>query len=169
MAEDPRRRQGARYDGNLAYDLEIPESFPEYPAPAEPEVEKRPAPVPRGRQAFAPGAMLGVLCAGVLLVLMINTHIKIAMISNDIVELEKQIGELKLEQTRLKIAYESVFNLTEVEEYAINVIGMQKPREGQTFYVDSIFPDRAIIHAAAGNPVSDWLGGIYDAIKGLFS
>ena len=168
MQEDPRQRYTRNYDGNLAYDLEMPERLPEYTIP-EPEIIETPvaAPVPRQRQGIAPGAMLGTLCACSLLVMMIMSHIRLAVLSNDVVLLENQISTLKTDQTRLKIVHESVFNLTEVEEYAVNILGMQKPREGQMFYIDNTAPDRAVIHR---NPNSSGgLGAFFAALKALFS
>ena len=41
------------------------------------------------------------------------------------------------QQTRLRIDYESAFNLTEIEDYAIHELGMQKPRSDQLYYISS--------------------------------
>ena len=51
--------------------------------------------------------------------------------------LEDQYAELQEQQTRLRIDYESAFNLTEIEDYAIHELGMQKPRSDQLYYISS--------------------------------
>ena len=69
------------------------------------------------------------------------------------------------EQAKLQIAYESAFNLTEIEEYATAQLGMQKPTADQIYYIDTSSPDKAVIvqqteEDSFVDRVSDFLMGI---------
>jgi len=161
MADSTRRYaygQGAVY-GSLAYDFNNPELVPDVsyepvPEVAAPTREQEKAAVGRraavrSAQSVAPAAILGFLCAAVMLVLYLVVSIQLTTVSDESVRLTNQISELEYEQTKLRIAYESVFNLAEIEEYAIRELGMQKPRNDQIYYVDSSAPDKAVVLSGA--------------------
>jgi hypothetical protein len=161
--------QGAVF-GSLAYDFNNPDLYADVPLePAAPEFprhrpEPRTAPrtAPRtrrqaraeavsraraeaaaaNRQALAPFTILGGLCVVVLLVFTMLARVQLTAVSEGSAALESQLSDLKVEQNRLLIDYESAFNLTEVEEYAIHVLGMQQPRDDQIYYIDSTAPDK---------------------------
>ena len=84
--------------------------------------------------------------AAVLMVMMLLSQIQLADISYTAVCLEDQIEELRTEQSVLQVEYESVFNLKDVEEYAVNVLGMRAPREDQIVYLTGVnTADEAIV------------------------
>ena len=131
-----RKRNTARMDGNAAYDLRstaaeeylystAPVDLPHAPRPTETVV---PESAPRPKQAIAPMAVLGFAIAAVLIV---------SQASAQVSALEDQYAQLQEQQTRLRIDYESAFNLTEIEDYAIHELGMQKPRSDQLYYISS--------------------------------
>ena len=67
-------------------------------------------------------------------------------------------------QAKLRIQYESAFNMSDIENYAIQSLGMQKPKADQIFYIDTSAPDKAVVIASAENTafvdrVSDFLSG----------
>ena len=164
--------QGAVF-GSLAYDFNNPDLYADVPLePAAPEFprqrpEPRTAPAPRtrrqaraeavsraraeaaaaNRQALAPFTILGGLCVVVLLVFTMLARVQLTAVSETSAALESQLSELKVEQNRLLIDYESAFNLTEVEEYAIHVLGMQQPRDDQIYYIDSTAPDKGEVES----------------------
>ncbi|MCM1148982.1 MAG: hypothetical protein NC319_02695 [Butyricicoccus sp.] len=149
--------RGAVY-GSLAYDYDNPELYPEEyssaPEPAAPPQTRERAQTAtraqvqaRSRQAVYPLAMLGIAVAAVLFVIAIMAQIQLFDISSKTVELQTQLKELQTEQTKLKIAYEGAFNLTEIEQYATSRLGMQKPSADQIYYIDTSLPDRAVIIA----------------------
>lgn len=154
---DTRVEYGSRaVYGSLAYDYDNPELYPEeYSSPPEqtapPQTQERTQAVPRpgvharSKQAVYPLAMLGMLAAAVLFVIAIMAQIQLFDISSKTVELEGQLKELKTEQTKLQIAYEGAFNLTEIEQYATSQLGMQKPSADQIYYIDTSSPDKAVI------------------------
>lgn len=177
MAASSKTRYGhnAVY-GSLAYDFDNPELYPEeYSSPLErtapPQTREKTAAKPRvhtharAKQGVSPTAILGMLAAAVLFVIAIMAQIQLFDISSQSVELQSRLSELETEQTKLQIAYESAFNLTEIEEYAITELGMQKPSANQIYYIDTSSPDRAVVVQDRSddsfvNRVSDFLSGI---------
>jgi len=156
MNEQVNRNRGAdAVYGSLAYDFSNPTFYDEFTldepiaAPAPPKVEERAIPrtrvVAAPRLAVAPFAVIGYFIAGVLLVFMLTSYIQLTAISDEMVAMEAQLHELKLQKDKLLISYESAFNLAEIEEYAILELGMQKPRSDQVFYVDEFSPDLAVV------------------------
>lgn len=170
---EARYGRGAVY-GSLAYDYDNPELYPEEysSAPertAPPQTQERAHTATRAqvqarsRQAVYPLAMLGILVAAVLFVIAIMAQIQLFDISSKTVGLEAQLKELQTEQTRLQIAYEGAFNLTEIEQYATGRLGMRKPSADQIYYIDTSSPDRAVIIAQTAS------GGFFGRVSDLLS
>lgn len=80
------------------------------------------------------GAVLTVLCA-VMAALMLCAQVllraQLTERNDRLNELEDELSQAQEINTRLKIEYESLFELEELEEYAKNVLGMKKPDSGQ--------------------------------------
>lgn len=140
-----RKRNTARMDGNAAYDLRstaaeeylysaAPVDLPHAPRLTETVV---PESAPRPKQAIAPMAVLGFAIAAVLIVFSLVARVQLSQASAQVSALEDQYAQLQEQQTRLRIDYESAFNLTEIEDYAIHELGMQKPRSDQLYYISS--------------------------------
>lgn len=147
-------------DGTLAYDFSQPAYLPpeevyETPGRQAPpreavwvreDVREKVQTVVRSRQGFSPLAVAGVLCVVVLLVLTLIAQIQLVNISDESAALEAQIAELKEERDKLTIEYETVFNLKDVEEYAVGVLGMQEPTDEQIYYLTGVSSaDKAVI------------------------
>lgn len=96
-------------------------------------------------QAISPVSIIGLACAAVLLVFSLMAKIQYTSVADQAVALEKQLNILETDKTRLQIKYESVFNMTEIEDYATSVLGMQRPRDEQVYYINSSVPDKAVI------------------------
>ena len=158
MAAAAKRRygEGAVY-GSLAYDFNNPELYggEEYSAPqtpaAKPEtrtgtkVHTRARPAVHTKQGFAPTAVIGMVIAAFLLVTGITAQVRLLGVSGDSVELMSRLDALEEAQDKLRIRYESAFNLAEIEEYATTVLGMQKPTADQISYIDTSAPDKAVV------------------------
>lgn len=144
--------QGAVF-GSLAYDFSNPAVYPEatygrpLDIPAAPKLKEEV--VTRAathvRQSIAPLSVIGFACAAVLLVFYLMAQVQLTAASNEAANLESSLSELKVQQTRLLIDYESAFNLAEIEQYAVSELGMQKPTGDQIYYIDGGAPDRASI------------------------
>lgn len=166
--------QGAVF-GSLAYDFNNPELYPEEYSEAQPkarpqtrtrtEIHTRARTMVHTRQSIAPVSIIGMLVAAFLVVTAILAQAKIVGISSRSVELQQELAQLEEQQAKLRIAYESAFNMAEIEDYAIHSLGMQKPRADQVFYIDTSSPDKAVVIASGDNVgfvdrVSDYLSGI---------
>ena len=105
-------------------------------------------------QSISPLAIVGFLCAAVMVVFLLMAKIQLTEVTDQAVSLETQLTELEVAQNRLLIDYESAFNLTEIEEYATTSLGMQRPREDQIYYLDSTVPDKAVVIEKSGDEKS---------------
>jgi len=186
MAETAMKRkygQGAVY-GSLAYDFNNPELYPEEYADTEPvaaprprtetkthtRVQTRARTAPRTKQSIAPLSIVGMLAAAFLVVVAMLAQAQMVGLSSESVKLQQQLDALEEEQSKLRIAYESAFNMAEIEDYAIHTLGMQRPRADQIFYIDTSSPDKAVVVAGGGNDgfvdrVSDFLSGTIEYFR----
>ena len=174
-----RKRNTARMDGNAAYDLRsnaaeeylyrAPVDLPHAPRTTEAVV---PESVPTPKQAIVPLAVLGFAIAAVLIIVSLVARVQLSQASAEVSTLEDQYAELQEQQTRLRIDYESAFNLTEIEDYAIHELGMQKPRSDQLYYISSSdTADTAVVlDQSAAEPLSlaDRLGDFFSSILEYF-
>ncbi len=72
----------------------------------------------------------------VLLVLSLLCSVELASVNDRAAELEKETENLKTENQILLIQCENSISLEELESYAVNVLGMQRPAPGQIRYID---------------------------------
>ena len=169
--------RGAVY-GSLAYDFNHPELYAgeEYSAPQrEQETKAKPREQTRVRtraraqhavhtkQGVAPVALAGALVAAFLLVTAITAQVRLISTSGDSVALQNQLAELEETQAKLRIRYESAFNLSEIEDYATTRLGMQKPNAAQINFIDTSASDKAVV---VGNGGGD---GIVDRVADFVS
>lgn len=159
--------------GSMAYDLTNPALYPDYTygrpldIPAAPEISEEVVGTKQAvsAQAVSPVAVIGCLVVAALLIISLLTRVQLTQVSESCVELEDSIAELQDDRSKLLIAYESAFNLTEIEDYAINTLGMQKPRSDQIYYVSGSAQDKAVVLGAASEPegVADRVGDFLSA------
>lgn len=170
-------------DGTLAYDFSSPRFFPQEEAYEQPVLRKKPrehewikenvrekvkiASLVRNRQGFSPLAVIGAGCVVILLVLSLLAQIQLVNISQRSVDMENRITALEAERDRLMVEYESVFNLKDVEEYAVGVLGMQEPRDDQVYYLSNVSSaDKAVVITSADG--SDMLAlGLEDIVESV--
>lgn len=175
--------QGAVF-GSLAYDFDNPELYREEYSTAQPAARPKARPqtavrtrvhtraktAVHTRQSLAPASVLGMFVAAFLAVVAILAQAQMVGISSQSVKLQSQLAELEEQQSKLRIAYESAFNMAEIEDYATHILGMQKPRADQIFYIDTSSPDKAVVVAQGGNDgfvdrVSDYLSGALEYFR----
>ncbi|HHU04973.1 MAG TPA: hypothetical protein GXZ65_00640 [Clostridiales bacterium] len=164
--------------GSLAYDLgtAAPRAVPEAPPVILPrpgrEARKEKIKIdelPRrrvrsARVAVSPFTAVGFAVAAVLLFLVVMGYVQMAAISYESAELQQQLAELNEIENRLKIEYESTFDLDKIEQFAVNELGMVPAANSQVFYINSSAPDKAEI--LRGNTES---GGLFDNLTAFLS
>ena len=136
--------------------------------PAAPRIREREqaARQVRTRQSLSPTAVIGAVCAAALLVFTLMARIQLTEVTDTAAHLEQQLIELEVAQNRLLIDYERAFNLTEIEEYAIGGLGMQRPRDEQIHYLSSSVPDKAVILSGEGEGRS-FGDRLFDALSSI--
>ncbi len=168
-------RYGAT-DGSVAYDLGNPALYPEYvygqplDIPAAPEVEDEVVAAGEiaSTQALSPIAVIGYAIAAVLLVFSLLSRVQLTQLSDQCVALETSLAALQEQEAKLLISYESSLNLPEIESYAINTLGMQKPRSDQIRYISGDVQDRAVVLTGTGeqtnfvNRVGDFISSFLE-------
>ena len=153
-------------DGTLAYDFGNPAFYPEeeeaYEVPEEPrrkpranrreqvwvreEAQEEAQPAVRRALRFPVFTALGAAAAVVLFVMLLLAQVRLVSISDEAVEEEATISILKAEHDKLTVEYETIFNLKDVEEYAVGVLGMQEPQEDQIHYLSGVAAaDKSVI------------------------
>ena len=154
-AKSPRYGNNATY-GSLAYDANRVARYHEriyrpvdrqVIIPAAPRIKEEVASAAliRTRQAVSPLAIIGYVCAAILVIFSLMAKVQLTEVTDASANLEQQLSDLEVAQNRLLIDYEKAFNMTEIEEYATTQLGMQRPRDEQVFYLDSTVPDKAVI------------------------
>ena len=177
MAETNRKYGQDAVYGSLAYDFNNPALYPEHTGeerwqvmhqtsnPVAEDVQTAELAEAKNLQAIAPLSVLGVLAAAVMIVVMLLAQAKLTAVCSDAVLLSDKIEQLETEQTRLRIEFESAFNLTEIEDYAVTQLGMQKPRSDQLFPINIKAQDKVEIFApdssgGLADRVSDFTGAV---------
>lgn len=80
---------------------------------------------------------LAAVAIALLMVAGLLERVELTRKSDINVQLGDELSELKEENRRLQIEYESGIDLSEIEDYAKNVLGMQKPNIEQITEIDT--------------------------------
>ncbi len=136
--------------GAVAFDPVSPDLYPLYDYGTR-ETQQQPDEFvvvqekPGKKRGISPVSIIGFLVAAVLLVFSLLARVALTEASDECSQLETRLEELEDARARLLIEYESAYNLAEIEDYAVNELGMQKPGQDQIRYIDGIARDRAVI------------------------
>lgn len=120
--------------GNTAYDL----SKYENAAPKLTDGEKSKIVVRRAKPkptASAPKILITAVMAVLVLSLVVYPKVQQATVMSDINKLNDQVMILESENVRMQTAIESKSALKAVEDYAVDVLGMQKLDKSQIEYL----------------------------------
>lgn len=138
--------------GNVAYDLNRygnaqPAPEIEYPAESERRPEIRPVrravAVEETKQGLSLFAMAGFGVLTVLMVLVLMAYVQLTAINSEATALRNQLAEAREAEAQLEIKYENVFDLENVEEYAVNTLGMVKLADDQITVLENMRADKA--------------------------
>ena len=123
---------------NVAYDLSMYESLLEQ----KPEKEAKPqhqAKTVKLKNKKAFQTAVRALSLAVILSMIIGviyTNSQITEITTDIATVQSEITELESEKAYLEFTLESRMSLSEIEDYAVNVLGMVKMDSTQVEYIE---------------------------------
>lgn len=138
----------------------IPEKKPAQrpPVKAEPRTVQKPVAKTAQRVQKSYGvslfAITGFVVVAVMMVFVLLAHVRYNEVTSEAVRLQAKLDELSDQERKLKIAYENVFDVYAVEQYATNVLGMSKPSEEQVSAIQSVVYDKAVV-VSAENEESD--------------
>ncbi len=142
--ERPRRRKQQSED--MDWVKENPERRTKAKKKAKERVQEQAAVQTQTQQRVPVMSIMGYAVVMVLCVMLVLAQIQLMDLSSTAAGLESQISELQTEKTKLTAEYETTFNLKDVEQYAINVLGMQEPQEDQVYYLTGVSAgDRAVV------------------------
>lgn len=88
---------------------------------------------------------LAILLTAALFISGLFVRVRLTEQNDENVALLRQLDELKEENTRLTIRYETLFNAAELEEYAEDVLGMRRPDAVCPVIMDTQVRDKAVI------------------------
>ncbi len=156
-----------RNSGSAAYDFARFEAkTAQRPAPANNVIEL-PQKAVRHRLKLSQ-VVKRVLCIGAVLAVagtLIFNQLRVNELNVGLQKAQKQLGEAQSEYTQLRMAAQSMASLNAVEEYAKNVLGMQKIQPGQVEYIRINNTDKVEVADQGENKnifekIKDFLAGI---------
>lgn len=85
------------------------------------------------------------LAAAGLMIKGLFVRIELAEQSDKITAAKQELRRIEEENRRLRIEYETKIDLDEIEDYAKNILGMQRAGESRTEKIDTDTQDKAIL------------------------
>jgi len=111
-------------------------------------------------------AIVGMAAAAVMLVFVLLAYVRLAEVAAETTALQSQITTLQAEETKLRVAYEQAFNLSEIESYATKTLGMVYPTESQIIHLNGGLRDKAVILEENASDPGE-VGGFYRFLRSL--
>lgn len=133
--------------GSVAYDLNVlPKRKQEEHGWENGQVKTKTFKVAKPqKQGVSLFAVVGFAIFVIMMVFVLAAEIQLTQIIDETAQLESRIKELEVQEARLKIEYESTFNLTEIEEYASKKLGMVRKTSENMVFLKETDADRAVI------------------------
>ena len=150
-----RRRRTPVMPDSMAYDLSRPSQDTMRYSTAAPELQPKQRPKNRRQQqpalrprfrvmSVAPTAVVLFLAALVIWTFSLQTRTQITQAQQEVYRLENELRTVEQVQDELEIEYESAFNFTKLEDYAVTTLGMQRPRDEQVYFLSHESEDHAV-------------------------
>lgn len=179
QSQQPRRRRTPVMPDSMAYDLSRPSQDTMRYSTAAPQLQPkqkprtRPQAQPALRPAFrvmsvAPAAVAIFLAGLVIWIFSLQLRTQITEVQQEIYRLESELRTVEQVQDELEIDYESAFNFTKLEDYAVTTLGMQRPRDEQIYFLSHESEDHAVavLERSRSNGLVDRLD---DFLSGLLA
>ena len=107
--------------------------------------------------SVAPTAVVLFLAALAIWTFSLQVRTQITQAQQEVYRLESELRAVEQVQDELEIEYESAFNFTKLEDYAVTTLGMQRPRDEQVYFLSQETEDHAVAvaHNANANTLMD--------------
>lgn len=115
------------------------------------------------KQSVTGFAILGAMGITMLLLLVVLSHVQLAVLSSEVMQLEQSLNTLSAEATRLQGAHDLAFHTTQVERFAREELGMVDAVRGQVIFLESSTIDTARVIV----PVEESSQGLFRHLIGL--
>ncbi|MDR3552934.1 MAG: hypothetical protein P4L75_07400 [Clostridia bacterium] len=152
---------------NLAYDLSLFEPREQRPSHRK---TLRVLPAPKARHLEA-ALVLRCVAVSIFILLaavaVMMSHVQLTELGTQISSAQTRLTTAKSEQVRLDMLVESRMSLQNVEDYAVNRLGMQKIQSYQIQYININNADQVVV-SKAGNTPSAVLDRIIAGIESYF-
>ena len=130
-----RRRRTPVMPDSMAYDLSRPSQDTMRYSTAAPQLQPKPRPQTRPQtqsaprpafrvMSFAPTAVVLFLAALLIWTFSLQIRTQITQAQQEVYRLESELRAVEQVQDELEIEYESAFNFTKLEDYAVTTLGM---------------------------------------------
>ena len=109
-----------------------------------------------------------IVCAFAVALVIVSNYMQLASINLQNAKMRQEIARLQDEENALNAKKEQMYNLSYVEEYAENRLGMVKLDKSQVNYVEMDTGDRMVLAAAVAQPAQAG-GQVMDMLSQAFS
>ncbi len=179
--QSSRRRRTPVMPDSMAYDLSRPSQDTMRYSTAAPQLQPKPRPQTRPqpqsvpRPAFrvmsvAPTAVVLFLAAMLIWIFSLQVRTQITQAQQEVYRLESELRAVEQVQDELEIEYESAFNFTKLEDYAVSTLGMQRPRDEQIYFLSHESEDHAVavLERSRSNGLVDRLDDFFSELLAYF-
>ena len=169
------QQEAVGYGGAVAIPMPrpeyIPDTKPEVIPEARPEVKTRTQARPRIQKRYGVSlfGICGFVVVAVLMMFVILAQVGLTEVSAQTSNLQRQLDTLNEQERKLQISYASAFDMNEIEDYAVSVLGMSKPTQNQINVIDTTPSDVAQIVPVSDNPGNGGTGGFISFLVSLLA
>ena len=123
----------------------------------------------RVQKAAVPYGKYAVILACVFAVALgiVASYMQLAAINLENAKLRQEITRLESEENALNAKKEQMYNLTFVEEYAQNELGMVKMEQSDITYVDLSNPETMLVYGDSAATAPAWLSAMGHWLQGV--
>ena len=147
------REQRIAYFNGTAFELTSKESVArelELPRP-KPQPQPRTVARPRPKVNITPAILITIVVTAFALALVVFGYGKAYEAISEVSSLRSRLTELQEERAQLEGQYNSMVDYRAIEQDAIDRLGMMKPGNGQTIYVNLSGADRGEVLTGSGH------------------
>ena len=156
------------YDGNAAY-VPAPQTEQDYEYVPVAPPQTKPKPRQKIQTAYHVSlfAILGYAVVVVLIAAMLMSYVNYTTAAAEMMKYKTKIETLTKENKKLTAAYERSVDIIAIEDYARNVLSMEKPSEKQIINLTAATSDTAIVYDSTRPEEKSVLEEIFDFFESL--